>query len=67
MRTQGTSHTPPVQTRKLLHRLRQEALESFHRLPKPVVISCSAAGEDRSAPIAAYLYAMRVPHTNLIR
>jgi hypothetical protein len=53
-------HTPPAQAKKFLHRIREEALASFDVLPKPVLISCSA-GQDRSAPVAAYLYAMRQP------
>lgn len=48
----------PSEARLRLHRIREEALESFDRLPKPVLITCSA-GQDRSAPVAAYLYAHR--------
>jgi hypothetical protein len=51
-------HMPPAQARKLLLRIREDALASFDVLPKPVVITCSA-GQDRSAPVAAYLYAKR--------
>jgi len=52
------SHTPEAQRRETLKRVSAEALQSFDRLPKPVLIQCSA-GEDRSAPIAAYIYAHR--------
>jgi len=51
-------HTPPTQARKTHERIRSEALHSYDDLPKPVLIQCSA-GEDRSAPIAAYIYAER--------
>lgn len=39
-------------------RVRGEALACFDRLPKPILIHCSA-GQDRSAPVAAYIYEMR--------
>jgi hypothetical protein len=50
--------TAEAQARKLLLQTREEALRSFDQLPKPVLISCSA-GQDRSAPVAAYIYAHR--------
>jgi hypothetical protein len=50
--------TPKAQARETLERIREEALTSYDLLPKPVLIQCSA-GEDRSAPIAAYIYAKR--------
>jgi hypothetical protein len=53
-------HTPPPAARKTLERIREEALQSYDQLPKPVLIQCSA-GEDRSAPIAAYIHAQRAP------
>jgi len=58
-------HTPPAQAKKLLHRIREEALASFDVLAKPVLISCSA-GQDRSAPVAAYIYVMRMPNNSRI-
>ncbi len=58
-------HTPPAQAKTLLHRIREEALTSFDVLAKPVLISCSA-GQDRSSPVAAYIYAMRMPNTPAI-
>jgi hypothetical protein len=51
-------HTPPGEARKTLERIRAEALHSYDQLPKPVLIQCSA-GEDRSAPVAAYIFAKR--------
>ena len=36
------------------------AAQKWSTGPKPVLISCSA-GQDRSAPVAAYIYAHRVP------
>jgi hypothetical protein len=39
-------------------RIRNEVLACFDRLPKPVLIHCSA-GQDRSAPVAAYIHEMR--------
>jgi len=50
--------TPPAIARKTLERIRREALISYDELPKPVLIQCSA-GEDRSAPVAAYIHAQR--------
>jgi hypothetical protein len=41
-------------------RVRSEALGCFDRLTKPVLIHCSA-GQDRSAPVAAYIREMRWP------
>lgn len=38
-----------------LLRIRAEALECFDRLPKPVLLHCSA-GIDRSAPVCAYVH-----------
>uniref|UniRef100_Q023G4 Tyrosine specific protein phosphatases domain-containing protein n=1 Tax=Solibacter usitatus (strain Ellin6076) TaxID=234267 RepID=Q023G4_SOLUE len=51
-------HTPPGEARKTLERIREAALKSYDELPKPVLIQCSA-GEDRSAPVAAYIHAKR--------
>lgn len=50
--------TPIDQARTMLERIREEALRSYDSLPKPVLIQCSA-GQDRSAPVAAYIYARR--------
>lgn len=38
-----------------LHRIRAEALQCFDRLPKPVLLHCSA-GIDRSSPVCAYIH-----------
>ncbi|MCU1335921.1 MAG: hypothetical protein JWO19_1502 [Bryobacterales bacterium] len=54
--------TPAPQARKALERIREAALKKYDTLPKPVLIQCSA-GEDRSAPVAAYIYAHRAPRT----
>jgi hypothetical protein len=41
-----------------LLRIREEALEAFDELPKPVLLHCSA-GIDRSSPVAAYIFSLR--------
>ncbi len=41
-----------------LLRIRNEALECFDKLPKPVLLHCSA-GIDRSAPVCAYIHKER--------
>jgi len=41
-----------------LLRIRNEALECFDKLPKPVLLHCSA-GIDRSAPVCAYIHQER--------
>lgn len=41
-----------------LLRIRPLALASYDALPKPVVIQCSA-GQDRSAPVAAFIFVQR--------
>jgi len=48
------SKTSSAQVRKKLLAVRAEALEAYRRLPKPVLIQCSA-GIDRTAPVAAYI------------
>ncbi|MFQ5913751.1 MAG: hypothetical protein ACE5JS_11260 [Nitrospinota bacterium] len=55
------SRTDPAVKRKKLLKVRQDALEAYDRLPKPVLLLCSA-GIDRSAPVAAYLWKKRDPH-----
>jgi hypothetical protein len=50
--------TDAMTKRKTLMACREAALEAFDRLPKPVVLQCSA-GIDRSAPAAAYIWAKR--------
>jgi len=52
--------TPLTQARQKLECIREAALKSYDQLPKPVLIQCSA-GEDRSAPVAAYISALRAP------
>jgi len=51
-------HTPAPEARRLLLRIREDALASFDELPKPVVILCSA-GQDPSAPVAAFIATQR--------
>lgn len=51
-------HTPAAQTRKLLVQIRADALSSYDRLPKAVVMLRSA-GQDRSAPVAAFIASQR--------
>lgn len=41
-----------------LSRIRFEALRAFDDLPKPVLLHCSA-GQDRSAPVAAYIFVQK--------
>jgi hypothetical protein len=43
---------------KKLKQVRQDALRAYDELPKPVLIHCSA-GQDRSAPVAAYIWFLR--------
>jgi hypothetical protein len=50
--------SPKDEARETLKRIRSGALKSYDQLPQPVLIQCSA-GEDRSAPVAAYIYANR--------
>ncbi len=50
--------TRPIEARKLLVAIRDAALISYDELPKPVLIQCSA-GEDRSAPVAAFIWMNR--------
>jgi hypothetical protein len=49
------SKTDPTLKRTKLLEMRRKALYAFNRLPKPVVLVCSA-GRDRSAPAAAYIF-----------
>jgi hypothetical protein len=49
------SNTKPALKRTKLLEMRRKALQAFDRLPKPVVLLCSA-GRDRSAPAAAYIF-----------
>ena len=50
--------TDPAVKRAKLEQVRQAALQAYDRLPKPVLLQCSA-GIDRSAPVAAYLWRSR--------
>ncbi len=52
------SKTGPAAKRAHLEYIREEALEAFDQLPKPVLLQCSA-GIDRSAPVAAYIWKKR--------
>ena len=52
------SGTPPTLVRKKLLSIRVDALREYDRLPKPVLIQCSA-GIDRTAPVAAYIFSNR--------
>jgi hypothetical protein len=47
--------TDPLTKRKTLERCRVAALEAFDRIPKPVLLQCSA-GIDRSAPVGAHIW-----------
>lgn len=48
------SSETPISFKRELLRIRKHALECFGCLPKPVLIHCSA-GQDRSAPVAAFI------------
>jgi hypothetical protein len=52
------SRTNPAAKRAKLEQIREHALEAYDRLPKPVLLQCSA-GIDRSAPVAAYIWKNR--------
>ena len=52
------SKTDPAAKRAKLERIREEALEAYDQLPRPVLLQCSA-GIDRSAPVAAYIWNKR--------
>lgn len=52
------SRTDRAKKRAKLEQCCCAALEAFDRLPKPVLLQCSA-GIDRSAPAAAYIWASR--------
>jgi hypothetical protein len=52
------SKTSNVQVRQKLLSIRDKALAAYDQLPKPVLIQCSA-GIDRTAPVAAYIFAKR--------
>lgn len=45
----------PAEKRKMLLKVRKEALSVYQNLPKPVLIQCSA-GIDRSSPVAAFIW-----------
>ena len=49
------SDTDPALKQAKLQEMRERALQAFDRLPKPVVLVCSA-GIDRSAPAAAFIF-----------
>lgn len=44
------------QRRENLLKVREKALAEYHKLPKPVMVQCSA-GIDRSSPVAAFILA----------
>lgn len=48
----------PADLQATLLRIRPQALESYDSLPKPVLVQCSA-GQDRSAPVAAFICVLR--------
>ncbi len=55
------AHPPPGRWTSFQDEVRRacgEGLACFDRLPKPILIHCSA-GQDRSAPVAAYIHEMR--------
>jgi hypothetical protein len=52
------SKTAPSMKQSKREQVCQEALEAYGRLPKPVLLMCSA-GIDRSAPVAAFIWRNR--------
>jgi|SRR5208337_1264204 len=54
--------TPKQEVRQRLLLIRRKALDAYNRLTKPVLIQCSA-GIDRTAPVAAYIFANRISCT----
>lgn len=55
------AHRPPggrASFMEELQRIQAESLECFDRLPKPVLLHCSA-GIDRSSPVAAFIWSQR--------
>lgn len=52
------SKTDSSTKRARLQRVCKDALEAYDRLPKPVLLQCSA-GIDRSAPVASYVWQKR--------
>lgn len=52
------SRTDPAMKQAKLEQIREDALQAYDRLPKPVLLQCSA-GIDRSAPVAAYIWKRR--------
>ena len=52
------SKSDPLVKKAKLEQIRKAALEAYDRLPKPVLLQCSA-GIDRSAPVAAYVWQKR--------
>jgi len=52
------SKSDPLVKKAKLEQMCQAALDAYDRLPKPVLLQCSA-GIDRSAPVAAYVWQKR--------
>jgi hypothetical protein len=62
------AHRPPgehASFKEELGRIQVESLECFDRLPKPVLLHCSA-GIDRSSPVAAFIWSHRSHGTTTI-
>ena len=47
-----------AEKRRTYLRVREEALSAYERLPKPVLLQCSA-GIDRSSPVAAFIWSIK--------
>ena len=56
----NVSHFPMTDYERPANALMDRVLEEFDRLPKPVLIQCSAA-IDRTTPVAAFIAARRDP------
>lgn len=56
----NVSHFPMTDYQRPANALMNQVLQEFDRLPKPVLIQCSAA-IDRTTPVAAFIAARREP------
>lgn len=59
------SRTPEERARRMakVHEIKQQAMAAFEKLPKPVLLHCSA-GIDRSPPVAAFIANGRIAESD---